>query len=332
MSVVVRCPSCLQLSRVGVEAVGLTVACPRCQHQFTAVPHAVSSPPVKPRNPVFVPRPAPTPPPHPWDDDAPVVHPHAGGSAPFAIALFPLGIPLLWLMIALLARKSVFSFAAPVAIAVSVCLLGFGLAGVRHWSAAVRTRALIALVALAYLSAGVLYFAQPSWLEGVRTLINRSGQDWKEYRPDDRTFKVRVPGTPTPTDPPVPNWNLTAVRVADPKNPIDVFTVAHGEPPNTVPAREVDAVWFERVKATLLTTAGAELVREQPAVVGEARAIARDYELRLRGDDTAKRVVRVVRAGGRMYYLSVDSPWVTLDALDVQQFWNSFRLTPGKKK
>jgi hypothetical protein len=64
-------------------------------------------------------------------------------------------------------------------------------------------------------------------------------------------------------------------------------------------------------------------------VVGAAQA--RDYEFQLAGDATAKRVVRVVRAGSRVYYLGVDSPWVTLEAFDVQQFWESFRLTPAKK-
>ena len=324
-AVVVRCPACEQLSRVPESAVGLTVACPRCSHQFVAAPHDPVVPTLRPRNPTLAPT-APPPPPKfdPFaDDEPPVVHPHTAGSGLVALALLPLGIPLLWLCLTLV-RKSVFTFAAPVAIAVSVCALGVGLVAVRRWSAAVRTRAVLALVALAYLAAAVLYFAQPSWLEGVRALVSRTGLVWKEYRPDDRTFSVRVPGDPKPGDSPLPGWNLTTVRVVDPKRPVDVFVVAHGTPPKEVPVKAADDEWFGRVREAVLT-AGGTLVREQPLVLGELRV--RDYEVQLPGDATAKRVVRVMRGGGRVYYLAVDGPWVTLDAADVQQFWESFKLT-----
>jgi hypothetical protein len=327
-AIVVRCPACGQLSRVPESAVGLMVACPRCPHQFTAAPHGTvepAVPTVRPRNPVLPVPPPPQPKFDPFaDDEPPVVRPHTAGGGPVAIALVPIGIPLLWLLLTLV-RKSVFTFAAPVAIAVGVCALGFGLVAVRRWSAAVRTRAVIALVALAYLSSGVLYFAQPGWLEGVRALVSRTGLIWKEYRPDDRTFSVRVPGDPKPGDSPVPGWNLTTVRVVDPKKPVDVFVVAHGTPPKDVPVRAGDDEWFGRVKDAVLEAAGGTLVREQPLVLGEMRV--RDYELQLPGDATAKRVVRVMRSGGRLYYLAVDSPWVTLDATDVRQFWESFKLT-----
>jgi hypothetical protein len=330
MSVVVRCPSCRQLSRVAVEAVGLTVACPRCDHPFIA--SADGMPTVRPA--ANRPAPAPLSPPSPrpdplWDaNDPPVVHPHSAGSTPVAIALIPLGIPLLWLGIALIARPSVFSFAAPVAIAAGVVALGLGLAAVRKWPTAVRVRWLLALVTLAYLVSGTLYFAQPSWLEGVRAFVSKNTQDWREYRPAGGTFRVRVPGEPVPSDSPVPGWELTAVRVADPQKPVDVFVVAHGPSPNDLPAKAKDEVWFERVREAVVGASEAQLVREQAAKVGKAQAW--DYELRLPGDATAKRVVRVIRSGGTLYYLAVDSPWVTLDAFDVRLFWDSFRLTPAK--
>ncbi len=334
MTAVVRCPSCAQLSRVPIDAVGLTVACPRCPAQFVAAPDAPPKPEPIPtvqrrQLPQLPPPPPPRPQPDLFDDDPPVVRPHAAGGAPVALAMLPLGIPLLWLILAVATRPSVFSFAAPVAIAVSVVALGLGLAGVRRWSAAVRVRALVALISLAYLAAGVLYFAQPGWLEGVRAVIPRGRQHWQEYKPDDRTFRVTLPGVPAATASPLPDWNLTAVRVADPAKPIDVFVVAHGEPPRDVPAKAADEAWFARVRQAVEAAVGATLVREQPVVVGTAQA--RDYEFQLPGDATAKRVVRVVRAGGRVYYLAVDGASVTFDAIDVQHFWESFRLTPGKK-
>lgn len=257
-----------------------------------------------------------------------MVRPHDAGTAPLALALTPLGIPLLWLLIALVARPSVFSFALPVAVAAGVVALGFGLAAVRRWPSATRVRWLIALVFLAYVTSGVLYFAQLSWLEAVRAFWTRTAQDWREYKPAGGTFRVRVPGEPVPADSPVPGWELTTVTVADPNKLDDVFVVAHGVPPKDLPAKAADEVWFGRVKEAVLAAASAQLVREEASRVGPARAW--DYELQLPGDATAKRVVRVIRSGERLYYLAVDSPLVTLDAVDVQLFWRSFKMTTGK--
>jgi hypothetical protein len=327
MSIVVSCPSCLQRSRVVAEALGLLVACPQCRHTFTAAITKPDSfiptiPTVANRNP------SPEPNSANWDEEPPLVHSHTGG-APYAIALLPIGIPLLWLMISLIAQKSVFSFAAPVAIAVSICLLGFGLANVRKWSAAVRSRALLALVTLAYLTSGILYFVQPEWLENVRTVMTWGKKNWQDYEPADRTFRVAMPGPPRPADTPLANWKLATVRVADEKKPDDIFVVAHGLLPNELPPKAADDVWFDTVKTALLATANGTLVREQPASLKDVRA--RDYELQLPGDLTAKRVVRVIRSGGRLYYLGVDGPSVSMNALDVKQFWKSFKLSSAAK-
>jgi hypothetical protein len=286
------------------------------------------------RSAVPTPSPAPTRPSSDLfdDDSAPVVHPHAIGGTPIAMALVPMGIPLLWLILTLVARPSVFSFAAPVAIAMGVCGLGLGLASIRRWSTSLRTWALAALVALSYLTSGVIYFSPPEWLEAVRVLMTQTKQQhWRVYKPDDRTFQVKVPGDPTPTDSPLPGWALTSVRVADPNRPIDVFIVAHGEPPNGLPAKGAEEEWFKKVKELLLNVGNATLVREQPLVIADARA--RDYEFQLPGDRLAKRVVRVVQSGRQFYYMGVDGPSVTFDAIDVREFWDSFKLlTPVRKK
>ncbi|HEX4606984.1 MAG TPA: hypothetical protein VH092_02140, partial [Urbifossiella sp.] len=63
MAVVVRCTGCSGLARVGPEAVGLLVVCPRCSDPFMADPVSLPDPAAPPRprpvraEPVAPPRP-----------------------------------------------------------------------------------------------------------------------------------------------------------------------------------------------------------------------------------------------------------------------------------
>ena len=68
-----------------------------------------------------------------------------------AVALLPLGVPLLWLTASLLAGKQpVFSFVAPVAMALGAGGLCAGIASVHIWGFAARIRAMLAVVVLGY--------------------------------------------------------------------------------------------------------------------------------------------------------------------------------------
>src|SRR5689334_13817071 len=95
----VRCPSCRNLSRVGADALGRTVACPHCGRPFPAAPDPAFTPPVVRRAKRARPRVEP-PAPAARDDSADLGlgGSHAGPSpALLGLVLLPLGIPLLWL-------------------------------------------------------------------------------------------------------------------------------------------------------------------------------------------------------------------------------------------
>ena len=329
MSAIVRCSACHQRSRVAVESLGLLVACPRCGNPFVAesddeliiLPDAPVAT-VHPRRRTDTPRlPLPDDPPHPH---------HVGPNGPLiSVALLPLGIPLLWLLVsAATGRETVLSYAAPLAIAVGICGLCAGIA-LTHWSTAARIRAMLALVLLAYLVSGALYFLKQNWLVEARKNFTRGDGPWRQFSPPDKAYTVQFPGDPAelPVSP-VEGWTLKAFRFADTKRAgSDVFVAAHGPMPKDIAKDATDDVWFGKAKAALLTS-GAELVRDEP-VAGQ-KFPAHDFELQF-PEGQIKRVVRIVRTKGRVFYLSVDGPFLTSDTPDVKAFIESFKLTDPKR-
>ena len=338
---IIRCPSCEQSSRVATAALGLVVACPRCHHQFVAVEVSSSAPAPRPRvlrsGPAFptddIPVVHRTAKPklraeHP--DEIPTVHPRQSGGGPIALALLPVGVPLLWLILSLTVGPSAFSFMAPVAIALGTVGLGLGLAFIRRWSVPFRMRLLVALTALGYASAALFYFAQESWLERVREVAAVTGLTWREFRPEGAGFRVEVPGEPTETPCPVADWRLTARRFVDPKNTVDVYVVAYGEaPPNLgkwadKPTKDA---WFNAARDMLSVACEGKLLDER--VVSIPDGDAREYEYELAGGK--HRVVRLVRSDKRVVYLAVEGQYLTAERADVQKYLRSFRMTTQKK-
>lgn len=340
---VVSCTACDQPSRVPATALGLVVACPRCGHEFVAVAVQTVAPVPAPRpkvvrvGPVFpvagdipvvhrVPKPASRPE-HP--DEIPTVHPPQSGGGPIALALLPVGVPLLWLILSLVAGPSEFSFMAPVAIATGTVGLGLGLALIRRWSVPFRMRLLLVLTVLGYGAAALFYFAQEGWLERVREVTAVTGLTWREFRPEDKTFRLEVPGEPAEAAPPVSSWKLTARQFIDPKTPVDVYVVAYGD----APARQgkwadkaTREAWFAAARNAVATACEGKLLDER--VVSVADCEAREYEFALAGGK--HRVVRLVRTERKLVYLSVEGQYLTAERVDVQKYLGSFRLTPKK--
>ncbi len=329
MTVIVRCPVCLKLSRVGENAVGLLVSCPLCPHQFLALPDddvaLVPDPPiptVHPRRRPDAPR-APIPP----VDEHPV---HTGPNGfLISVALLPVGIPLAWLLVgAITGREPVLSFAAPVALALGAAGLCTGIART-HWGTPARIRAMLAIVLLAYLVAGVIYFTKPGWLEEARKNFGRGQLAWRDFHSPDDAYLVKFPGPPKALETsPVQGWSLKAFRYADPNRAgSDVFVSAHGTVPKDFPKDAPDEAWFQKVKEKLLETTRATLVKDEP--VRGVGFQAHEYELQF-PDDQIKRVVRIVREKSRVYYLSVDGPFLTGETPDVKEFMKSFKLLESK--
>jgi hypothetical protein len=329
---VVRCPDCSQGSRVPFEARGLTVECPRCGRHFPAWPeHAAKARNPSPEVPVV--RPAAEAPPEPepvHDHEQHTFTPHG---LLIAVALLPLGVPLLWLTASLLTgRAPVFSFVAPVAMALGAGGLCAGIATVHIWGFAARIRAMLAVVVLAYAVAGVMYFTKPTWVEVARKLFQGFGVfgGSTEYRPQDRSFSVRFPGKPVPEgDNPIKGWRLGEIAVfSDPRRTgEEVFTAAHGMPPaeNFPLVPLSDDLYFGKLREELLKATGGTMLKETPVPHGDATI--REYQVQL-PDGVSKRIVRVARTAlaPKWYYLSVEGPFLAPDTPEVRDFFRSFKL------
>lgn len=245
-----------------------------------------------------------------------------------------MGIPLLWMAAPLLTgRVPVFSFVAPVAIAVSLIGLGLGVGLAEGWQPATRIKGVIALVMVGYFTAGFLYFLKKEWAEAVRARIGPTELNWHDFSPPDEAYTVRLPGRHRKTDEtPLPGWNLTAYRVdlaqARKQNDADaVYEVAHGPPPPRV-ARGVvgDDDWFAVVRQAI-EEASAGAVTEEVSVSSDGwrQYPGRQYTVAL-PDNATNRIVQVFRGNGLVFYLAVEDTFVRPDARDAETFFKSFRI------
>lgn len=341
----VRCSRCRSLSRVETAALGHTVACPHCGLPFTAAEEA-TGPAQPPRATRARPLPA--------SDPIPVVHParrgehHDSGHDPqpvhgpspllFGLILLPLGIPLLWLMAPLVTnREPVFSFAAPVAIAISLIGLGLGMGFAHGWTHGTRVRGVLMLVMLGYFSAGFLFFLKKEWAEEVKRRVGPGPLEWKLHEPEDKSYRVQVPGQKQRLDDsPLPGWAMTRYRFSqDNRGPRDmfdiVFEVAHGTPPDGL----AEAKWLESAEALLKEgcdgefTAGSSLSQQEETRVDprgrEVReaVVGREFTL-TEPDGATRRFVRVYCYKQKVFYLAVEGPFLPADADYVKKFFNHF--------
>ncbi|MFO0850576.1 MAG: hypothetical protein U0871_18755 [Gemmataceae bacterium] len=327
MNYAVRCPSCREPARVGVAALGRRVACPTCGTEFVAA--------VTPAPPAF--------------DDIPIVPPAAdpfdpGHDVPPAtsltptllgLALLPLGIPMLWVAGPVLTGKQpIFSFAAPVAVALGLCGLGVGVGLAYGWGHATRVRAVLALALVGYFTGGFLYFIKKEWAEAVRRDLNPGPARWEPFRPPGAGCRVELPGRAVKADiSPLPGWPLTAYRCQPPGKKNDEwaigYQVAHGPTPAGLPADDWTTVARE---AVLKAADGADLTAERAVkdtVVGDARCDGHEFRLTL-ADGATNRIVRVLRHKTRpvVYYLAVEGTFLPADAEYVRRFFESFAADP----
>jgi hypothetical protein len=367
MMLPVRCPHCRNLSRVAADAVGGTVACPHCGHTFAAEPVSLparawegGSPPATPtlprkggggpEKPLVARRAGPRPAP-PTRDDMPVHYPPAyddaaalglddpppAGPSPalVGLVLLPLGIPLFWLIgPALTGVEPVFSYAAPVALAIGLCGLGLGVAFAHGWTTATRVKAVLALVMIGYFTGGFLFFLKKEWAEAARRHVGPGGMRWRQFEPphDRQAYRVRLPGKMNPLDDhaALPGWGLKAYRLARETNAqatlAVAYEVAHGTPPENVAGRDLaDEDWFARVREAVCRGCGGVVARER--AVHNKDHPGREYVLTL-PDRATNRIVRVFRAGDRAFYLAVEGAFVPDDAGYVRDFFESFLIDP----
>ena len=339
----VRCPSCGGLSRVADDALGLAVECPACAAEFVAdraEPTTFGGPPRNPTLPVVPvvrPRDRFADP----DGEEPELAPRRPVPGAVGLALLPLAVPLAWLVAPLLnLGKPIFSFAAPVSLALGSVGLGLGLAHCYGWSAGARLRAVVATVALSYALGLVLFLVNADWAVAVRRALPAPAAPLYKFTAPERLYSVTVPGRPEPVEgSPLDGWDLTAYRSGPPAERRDtflqlVYEFAHGRPPAGELRRftTTDRAFFDAVKAALAEATGGE-VRAEPLVDWRTPAgslTQGDFAVAL-PDGARRRVVRVVRdaAARRVYYFAVEGAFLPDDLGAVRSFFKSLEI-PAK--
>lgn len=331
--VVVRCPGCRGASRVGPEAVGLLVVCPRCTDPFLAVeeatPVAPAAPPRTPPRPRDPDRDRPRRPRPPADPEpGPDPHdPHADerGGLPLSVmvglALLPFAIPLVWLIAPLVAgRPPALSVAAPAALAVSAAALCLAVVFTVDWTPATRLKGVLVLLGLAYFAGLSLYFLRQEMVDRVGRAL---GPRWQVFQPPDKAYRVELPGRPLPVpanEQVLPGWAVSAHRAS--RRRFDgAFTCTVGAGPDARPELAQDA-WFDAVGRVLLAGRNGAMLPVPRGVKGVPNLSGREWAVDP-GQPTG-RTVRVYRANGVVYYLAADPS----DPDAAGRFFDSFRPTP----
>ena len=327
----VRCPRCLNLSRIESDEAGTAVACPHCRATFTAEPAA---PPPRDK-PIPVVYPATQADIDADADDDPGEPPHAT-PVTVGLALLPLGIPLIWLLLPVLTgRAAIFSFAAPVALGLGLVGLCLGVVYAAHWTVATRVRAIVMLVLIGYGTAGFLYFMKKEWAQAItRRLLVPPAATWPSSTTPDGLVTVKAPTELRPGDAaPLPDWPLAAIEGRFEGAVRVHYAAATGPPAAAVEDRLTgDDAWFDDAKRRLVKACGGELKSEEKLVVAK-KYPARDYEITVpdAATDQVVRVVRLVRVKGarrlnKAVYLAAEGAFLGRDVPHVRQFLDSLEL------
>lgn len=332
----VRCPSCANLSRVDADSLGQSVACPHCGRPFEAAPDPGYATRVR-REPVvarFAPPRGPVVARLAEDQHSPDAGDLAHGPNPLLVALtlLPLGIPLLWLVGPLLTgHHPVFSFAAPVALALGLGGLTLGIGFAHGWTPGTRLRAVLMVILIGYFVGAFLFFLKKEWAEEVRRHIGPETKwDWFVPPHDKNAYKVKMPGHPQAAEGLLPGWELKGYRYTPDRKGRDAFAIvyeiADGKPPPAVVKPEApDGDFFEKAKAAVCEGCKGEVVTEKE--VTQQSHPGREYVLTL-PDGATNRIVRVFRVKDRAYYLAVEGAFIPNDAKYVEMFFDTFYVQP----
>lgn len=329
----VKCPHCQELSDVEPVTLGQMVACPFCARPFRAdvvtMPRSaspsVSIPVVYPvRGRVY----------HPEEE--------AFRSEPtgllWAASLVPVVIPILWVAgLFIFKLVPIFSFALPMAMAISLVGINVGIIWSRGWTSSTKLKAVAMVGLMGLFSAACLYFLKKEWAEGFKNQLGPSNLNWQEYEPQDRSYRVKLPGRALDATSPLPDWDLKTVRTAiDGRRARGVFgaiyTVAAGTTrPEWQPLPDEDAFTKAHELFQDLGEVGGEKSLMIPFPGSDRDYPGREWVVAL-PDGVTNRIVRVYRVRHRgedlFFYLAVEGAFVTPDAKYVQDFLKSFSLRP----
>lgn len=350
MAVVVRCPACRGAAQVESEDVGLTVACPQCREPFLAIEEAAVAPPIAPvvkrrpkqNEPAEEPRrrPGRSEPRHPkthhafQSPDSQEAHDptlDSAGRLPASVliglALLPFAIPLLWLIGPMVVgQPPALSLAAPTSLALAASSLCLAVVFTVDWQPSTRIKGVLMLVGLSYFAGLSLYFLKKEMVHRAQEMFNRT-REWHDFRPRGADYSVRVPARPGPEmppgpDQPLPGWKLVCYRIAAEAPDGTVLRYVFGSGPDEKPEA---ADWFAEVEKALREQAGAGADFQPPTGVQSDQELAgQEWTIDLRGEK--KRIIRVYRANGNLYYLAVDGSHIEPDDPPVQMFLRSLQI------
>jgi hypothetical protein len=318
----VRCPYCDELSRVPDAAVGQYVACPNCRRPFSAVPEPVAEEvPRRDVPTVYPPKKRPV----LADDDFDTEADAGGKSVLFGLALLPFVIPLLWILgPTLTGKEAIFTFALPMAIAVSSAALCLGVVLAADWSFATKVKSILAIVFVMHFLAALLYFMKAEWVEALRKRVGRNAdQVWQPFAPPDGKYKAAVPTAMQKDEGElIAGCKLEAFRSAD-RADLATYFLAHGRQPADVTNEPDDEKFFAAVKAKAMEAANGTAAAE-PEKKRLSGHPGREFVFVL-PDRNTKRIVRVFRIGGAqglVFVAAVEGVFLTPDTADVKEFFN----------
>jgi hypothetical protein len=248
------------------------------------------------------------------------------------LALLPFAIPVLWVVVpAVLGQPPLLSVGVPCAIALSASVLSLAVIYTIDWSPSVRVKGVIVLLALAYFSAGSLFFLKKEMVEWFKAHLGK----WVIHISRDQDYRVLMPNKPAhdPHLQPVRNINLDCYTASheDAAGSLH-FVVGAGSPKPAKDSAPGSDPWFEEVVKQIVTDSHGRLdpdhkpeaIRSPPPDSNPGRQFA------LLLDDDSMRLVRLFFFRNRLYYLSVEGASLTWNNSTATAFFDSFR--PLKKR
>lgn len=363
--VVVRCPGCRGAARVEPRALGVRVACPRCDAPFDAVEEAAlvtpgpgwvaPAPPPPPRRhrPFMLPQfvedyegddgdegddegdsdleegrgPPPAKPDREHDAEDPGTLP---ASVLVGLALLPFLIPIIWLLTPLvIGNPPTLTVAAPLALAVATSVLCLAVISTIDWTPATRVKGVLFLVALSYLTSVGLYVLRKEMLDQVKRNFGIE-PPWKEFAPAGAGYAVKAPAQSFFS---VPEQPLGSVTLACHRATLrgvtgmTTFNVGSSGAPLPIARPQNPAPGSDEWFDSAVED---HVTRAKGKLEGDVKTVTHNgkfpgREFTVQLKDSVVRVVRLFVINGRVYYLSVEA--LQLDPEDdlVTQFFDSFK-------
>jgi hypothetical protein len=320
----ILCTACRNLSEVPRQFISVEVQCPFCSEIFQAFPNvAMSKDQSRLKNspaPTVYPAKKTTKPEEKFDSGHGATD--LGKAAIIGLALIPLMMPLIWIgAIVLLGRDPLFTPMVPLSIGLGATAIGIGAVLTEIWKTRTKLWTVLSIVFFTYLVGLTLFYMKKEWVEAVRNKLGADEFDWSTYEPGP--FRVKLPGKKKQDDnPTVPEWKLYSVIHTNEKATGYNFRVSHGSEPEEYSKLD-DKTWLEKAGETL---ANEERGKPVKATDIKVQGYSGREWVFSKAENASNLTIRLVRVKSAMIMLSVDGPFLTNEAKEVQIFFKSLYI------